>query len=97
MFTIGQRFENIERLFTGQLQIEESKSPYWDSTKPSLAPFALGDLLGRLSRRAVQLVWGIFVILDGVCLILFVRWVIGCGTNSADHKLVCGPVLDIRH
>jgi hypothetical protein len=85
MFIIAQRFENIAGLFSGQLQIEVNKFPQWDAAKPSLAPFALGNLLpGRLSRRAVQLVWGIFVLLDGVCLILFIRRVIGSGTNSID-------------
>jgi hypothetical protein len=83
-FVIGQRFENIAGLFTGQLQSEANKSPHWDAAKSSLAPFTLGDLLpGRLSRRAVQLTWGVLVLLDGICLILFIRRVTGCGTNSA--------------
>jgi hypothetical protein len=88
MFIIGQRFENVAGLFTGQLQIEVNNFPYWDAAKPSLAPFALGDLLpSYFITRAVQLGWGVFVLLDGVCLILFIRRVTGCGTKSADNQL----------
>ena len=64
----------ITGLFAAQLQIEVNKFLYWDAANSSLAPFALDDpLSGRLSRRVVQLVWRIFVLLDGVCLILFIR------------------------
>ena len=73
-------------MFSNRWQIEVNKFPHWDAAKPSLSPFALGDLLpGRLSRRAVQL-WKHFILLDSVCLILFIRRVIGCGTNSGGDQ-----------
>jgi hypothetical protein len=72
VFIIGQRFENIAELFTGQLQVEAIEL-HWDAAKPSLAPFAMGDVMPRRISHALQFVWIIAVMLDGAFLILFFR------------------------
>jgi hypothetical protein len=91
LLIVGQRFENIAELFTGQLQIDVNKFPHWEAARPSLAPFAIGDVLAVRLSEAARLVWGVLVLLDGVCLVLFVRLAIGFGSDFAPDRSAPRP------
>jgi hypothetical protein len=72
-FIIGQRFENIDQLFTGKLQSRAKLTSDSEAGRPSLAPFSLtAPLRKSQSRRAIELIWVISAFLDGVYLMFFI-------------------------